>query len=63
MSLETHWLISTPFLTAATRIQQAKIAQYAMKKTTMRVEAKPKSHIETNVTYLTNPLLLLVVKA
>ena len=45
MSLETHWLISTPFLTAATRIQQAKIAQYAMKKTTIKVEANPKSHI------------------
>ena len=60
MSLETHWLISTPFLTAATRIQHARIAQYAMKNTTINVEANPKSHMLTNVTYFTSPLLLLV---
>ena len=60
---EPDWLIATPFLTAATRIQQAKIAQYAMKNTTMRVEAKPKSHMLTSVAFFTNPLLFLVVKA
>ena len=63
MSLETHWLIPTPFLTAATKIQHAKIAQYAMKNTTIKVEANPKSHMLTSVAYLTNPLLCLVVKA
>ena len=56
-------MISTPFLTAATKIQHAKIAQYAMKKTTIKVEANPKSHMLTSVAYLTNPLLFFVVKA
>ena len=49
----THWLIPTPSLTAATKIQHAKIAQYAMKNTTIEVEAKPNSHIDTSDTYLT----------
>jgi len=56
-------LISTRFVTAATKIQHARIAQYAMKKTTIEVDANPKSHMLTSVAYLINPRLFLVVKA
>ena len=56
-------LISTRFVTAATKIQHARIAQYAMKNTTIKVEANPKSHMLTSVAYFTIPRLFFVVKA
>ena len=58
-----YFRYSEGFMTAATKIQQAKIAQYAMKKTTIDVDANPNSHILTNVAYFTSPLLFFVVKA
>ena len=58
-----YFRYSLGFITAATRIQQAKIAQYAMKATTINVDANPNNHIDTNVTYFIGPLLPFVAKA
>ena len=58
-----YFRYSLGFITAATKIQQANIAQYAMKPRTINVDAKPKSHILINVKYFIGPLLPFVAKA
>ena len=58
-----YFRYSEGFITAATKIQQAKIAQYAMKPRTINVDANPNNHILINVKYFTGPLLFFVAKA